>query len=203
MSFYEQWTQETTRAAAADQSSDHLRAQAKDLRRQALALTREAAAFLGDFRQRYGYKLVPPFVMHVGAMACNIQICAFEKSSMRTSTVSAEPDGGVDDQDGFRAANIDAFQECFRSVLACGLQMMLPRGLARMLYHTANRLEVELPETVQRVLAVVADAAWQPTDVLKFNSFYPNIAMVVKHLADAEDYQMSKMLRALDGLGLA
>jgi hypothetical protein len=43
---------------------------------------------------------------------------------------------------------------------------MLPRGIARMVYHTATLLKVQLPDAVEQMLGMVAQTAWQPSEML-------------------------------------
>lgn len=69
-----------------------------------------------------------------------------------------------------------AFEECFRYLLASGMQQMLPRAIARMVYHTARQLAVELPMLVQSTLQLVSNTAWRPSEVRMLSSVYPNYA---------------------------
>lgn len=59
----------------------------------------------------------------------------------------------------------NSFAECFRCLLSAGLQEMNARGIARMVYCTALEFGVTLPESVQQMNRLLAESAWQPSDV--------------------------------------
>lgn len=85
-----------------------------------------------------------------------------------------------------------------RCLLACGVQQMQPRGIARMLCHTAHQLEVQLPDAVQQMLHIMAETVWQPSDVRHFDSCYPNLHIVGQVNAKEHDYEMDSILRRIE-----
>ena len=88
-----------------------------------------------------------------------------------------------------------AFEECFCCIMATGLQQMLPRGIARMVYHSAQQLNVQLPARVMQMLDLAADAGWRPSDVHMVDSVYPNMA--TERYSDAESRKNGPRMAAL------
>lgn len=124
-------------------------------------------------REAYGYTIVNPYIFHGAAIALFILLPKMPTLS------SAQSPGGASPIDLDRITGItSAFEECFRCLLACGMQQMLPRGIARMVYHTAQQLQVQMPESVDRMLEVAADAGWRTSDIYLVDSIYPNLATV-------------------------
>nr|POF26147.1 hypothetical protein CFP56_22295 [Quercus suber] len=73
------------------------------------------------------------------------------------------------------AADVEvAFEESFRFLLSTGLQNMLSRALARMLFETASETEVTFSPSIHRLLEVIGRAGWTASDVKKLSSSFPN-----------------------------
>ena len=134
-----------------------------ELRRQKLGCAFKAAELSWDFGSEYGWKIAPLWIPHQVTGAIFIFLQEMQKSS--SDMVEALS----------RTADIEgAFEECFRCLLGCGVQQMLSRGIARMIYHTVTKLELRLPRLVERMLQIVAEVAWQRSDLQYLDSIFPN-----------------------------
>lgn len=63
-----------------------------------------------------------------------------------------------------------SFEEWFQCLLGMGMQNLPPWAIARSIYQGATHMKIQLPHNVLRMLEVVADTAWQPSDLLELNS---------------------------------
>lgn len=108
--------------------------------------------------------------------------------------------GGSNSHNFSVAENAAALEECMRCLLACGVQQMQPRGIARMLYHTANQLGVQLPDAVKQILHIMAETAWQTSDVDHFDSCYPHLHLIGQAGTKEHDYEMDSVLRKMEGI---
>ena len=88
-----------------------------------------------------------------------------------------------------------AFEECFRCLLGCGVQQMLSRGIARMIYHTVTKLDLRLPRLVERMLQIVAEVAWQPSDLQYLDSIFPNPLIGSPSRIGETDQRMGTLLK--------
>lgn len=119
-----------------------------------------ATTCMRDFCEAYGLKIIPSFgILQQGAPSAfillrNLQSDPHSRNrATRTSTVLNIFESPLDNTTA-------AFEECFRCMLGAGLQTILPRGIARMVYRTATQMEVELPESVRQMIAMVAETSW-------------------------------------------
>lgn len=131
------------------------------------------ASSMRDFRETYGLKVISNFgIIQQGAAA--IFILFRNLRSDPNSRTRADPASCV--LDIFESPLSDttaAFEECFRCTLSAGLQLILPRGIARIIYRMASQANVALPDPVQRMLAIMAETAWQQTDIQNLESVFP------------------------------
>ena len=132
-----------------------------------------AATSLRDYRATYGLKLTTPSIFHAATLASFILL---HDMQLNPSTSRSPSDSLPKRTTNSITDTQSAFEECFRCLLGGGLQLMLPRGIARMLYHTARQMRVQLPSIVLHMLRIVADTAWRPSDMDHLNSSYPNWA---------------------------
>jgi hypothetical protein len=124
-----------------------------DLRKQKLEYAMKAAYLSRDFGSEYGWKIAPPYIPQQTTSAIFIFLQEMhERSADMVQGVSATVD--VERE----------FEDCFRCLLGIGVQQMLSRGISRMIYHTATKLEPKLPRLVERMFQIVAETAWQPDD---------------------------------------
>ena len=146
--------------ARGDWSSANVR---NDLRKQKLEYAMKAAYLSRDFGSEYGWKIAPPYIPQQTSSAIFILLQEMQERSADTvQSVSATVD--VERE----------FEDCFRCLLGIGVQQMLSRGIARMIYHTSTELELKLPTLAERMLQIVAETAWQPDDWQYLDSIFPN-----------------------------
>lgn len=65
-----------------------------------------------------------------------------------------------------------ALEECFRCLLTAGMQATLARGIARMLYQFAMKVQPHLPPKIRDMLQIVSGSIWQPKDLARIDSNY-------------------------------
>ncbi|KAK4502930.1 hypothetical protein PRZ48_006357 [Zasmidium cellare] len=167
----------------------------EQLRTRSVTWGHRAATIARDFREAYGYKIVPPFVIHMAAVATLTLLRSMEVQS--TTASYPRPIIGSSMSDAEREEVNTSFAECFRCLLAAGLQEMHARGTARMVYCTALELKVRLPDSVQQMISLVAESAWQPSDLHQLSSTYPNWGLV-----NHSESSMEQILRKWDELAI-
>lgn len=148
-------------------------------------------------REAYGYTIPNPYVYHGAAISLGVLLPKLTYCSNH----GIEPEISLDNQNGSNDM-ISAFEECFRCLLACGLQQMLPRGIARMCHHTAHDLHVQLPLNVSRMVEIAADAGWRDSDTFLMDSSYPNFATEQYNLSENRVHGpgMTDLLRRWENL---
>ena len=85
-----------------------------------------------------------------------------------------------------------AFEEAFRVLLACGTQSLIANGVLRMLIGSARRLNIDLPVAVNVI--VQALQLWQPANLDKIQSHFPNYA-TVRSVHSRAGAEMEELLR--------
>ena len=133
---------------------------------ESVSYARQASAMLGRFRRKYGLKINVSHIFHAEAMSCFI-LLPYLKPNLESQITDPEVELDIK----------SAFEESFRCLLGTGTQVMLGRGVARMMFQTSKQLGIPLPSSVLRVLEVVAETAWRQVDVLEIKSSYPNHAL--------------------------
>jgi len=129
------------------------------------------AGLLADFRETYGYNVPQSMVYHGAVLSLFIFL---QELQARAQDQERHEHPAIENA----SQDLDpAFEESFRCLLACGVQTMLPRGIARMVYLTAVQQGVQIPEPVAQMLALVADTGWHPKDLNLLESSYPNWTM--------------------------
>ena len=161
-----------------------------DLLHSALDSALAGAAIVRNYREMYGLRTVSPFLIQNAAHALQIFL-----PNMGSCKTTLAPNSSAQ-------AIQDGFTECFRCLVAMGMGLLLPRGIARMIYHTSRVLNVQLPDEVMSMLSLVAETAWQPSDLHQLNSCYPNWALASAEKAEVVNYQMDDMLRKWEDLGV-
>ena len=143
-----------------------------DLRATALEYALAATEILYDYRVRYGLKIILSYQIQPATIAANLFLRSMHSGWDQGLTRRLSTSGGLD-----RYTNVEvAFEECFRYLLASGMQQMLPRAIARMLYHTARQLQVALPFLVKSAIHSISNSSWNASDVRLLHSIYPNYA---------------------------
>lgn len=137
----------------------------------------DVTALLRDYRECYGLGLITPCVFQSATIAA---FTFLEDLRARDPHAHHRSPTGKHRFDSHSAEMSDSslgFEECFRCLLAGGMQMMLPRAVTRAVLSTAKDMNVRLPDAVYGMLRLMTSAAWQPSDVRRLSSFYPNWAV--------------------------
>ncbi|KAK5163405.1 uncharacterized protein LTR77_010778 [Saxophila tyrrhenica] len=163
------------------------------LEREALEVAHRSAALMKDYRETYSMRVAPPMMIQVAAIASFTLVKALERRPD-----SATPRAAPAAAEGQLQAIESAFDETFRGLVALGLQIFIARGIARMVVGTAHYLNVRLPDSVLRMMHLIAEMAWRPSDRLKISSVYPNAAMA--SATTGSEFQMDEMLRKWEAL---
>lgn len=144
------------------------------LRRDNSLFAHQTAQYLKDFRSMYGYKITPTAIMHAAAVATSILLRGMKEAQTRLGPVAHldryREEFSPDSLDQINSS----FEECFQCLLGMGMQNLLPRAIARMIYRGAMQQKIELPENVVQMLKIVSQSAWNATDLHELNSMYPN-----------------------------
>ena len=197
------YCQSLERVQIEDNGDDSIRNEAESwketLKVQALRTSQDAATLIKDFRESYGLQIIPSFIFQSAAVSNHILLPNL-RVSPEINGVGAKSElrkytNVIDDTE-------TAFTEGFRLLLANGLQMLLARGVVRMIVHIAKSLEVQLPETIQRTLSIMADAAWQPADLHQLVSSFPMRAIAATRSTNSVHYELEDMLRKWEELGV-
>lgn len=139
----------------------------------------DVAALLRDYRECYGMGMLMPSVFQSAAIAAFIFLEDLRPPDPESHGHHCSPTRKPQ-KDPHEAEISDSsleFEECFRVLLAGGMQMMLPRAITRAVLSAAKDMNVRLPDAVYGMLKLMTSAAWQPSDVRRLSSFYPNWAV--------------------------
>lgn len=156
-----------------------------------------AARILRDFRERFGYKIVPAWLMNLQAVAADVLL--FDPSLAANPTDSDSPKAKDLDDDTINDSHA-ALDEVFRSLLGASVEVMIGRAIARMKYHTAIEQKVVLSKSVRSMLQIMSDTAWRSSDVNAISSMLPNFATTQGHHDDKE--RLTAVLSKWEGLGM-
>lgn len=137
----------------------------------AIPLAHSAAQILRDFRQQYGFKVSPAWLLQLQAVTASVLLTDPE---LADPTATASPNDH--DHDGIIHDSRTAFDEVFRCLLGTGVEVMIARGIARMMYHTALEQKIALSQSTRSLLQIMSDTAWRPSDLTLVNSLFPNFA---------------------------
>ena len=159
-----------------------------ELRKQKLEYALQAAYLCRDFGSEYGWKIVPPYIPQQTTSAIFIFIQEMREAS----------DDMVEDASATSEVE-RAFEDCFRCLLGCGVQQMLSRGIARMIYHTTMKLALKLPRRAEDMLQIVAETAWQPDDLQYLDSIFPNPIIASSSKASDKELRMGTLLKEWEG----
>ncbi|PIB00574.1 hypothetical protein CB0940_02026 [Cercospora beticola] len=126
---------------------------AHDSLSKALSLAYKAAQMLRDHRERYGLKISPPWLVQLSAVAAGVLVL---DKDLTMPNMENHP------SDHSRRQITDshtAFDEVFRCLLGAGVEIMIARGIARMIYHTALEQRIVLSRSSRAMLQIMADTA--------------------------------------------
>lgn len=171
---------------AADADSIARSQMAEDKLLSAIQLAHKAAELLRDFRERYGLKITPAWLLQLQGVAAGILVLDPDLAAPIEL-----PSPGVEGHGTKIEDSHTAFDEVFRCLLGTGVEVMIARGIARMMYHTALEKKITLSHDTSSVLQIMSDTAWRPSDLSMVNSMYPNFATTKDH-TDSE--RMTELL---------
>lgn len=150
------------------------------------------ATIVRDYREAFGFQITGTLTWQAAVFALYVFL-PHMKPDARLRTIHS-----------FGLRDIDAgFTECFRCLLASGLFIMLPRAIARMIYRTSLEMQIDIPEDVKRMLVLIADTAWQPSDVHCLASSFPNWLLVDHRNVAPATYRMGDILQRWEALNLS
>lgn len=160
----------------------------------AILLAHRAAQILRDFRERYGLKVSPAWLLQLQAVTAGVLLADPELSSPTTvaSPTSMERDGMIRDSH-------TAFDEVFRCLLGTGVEVMIARGIARMMYHTAQEQDIAVSRSTREMLTIMSHTAWRPSDLSLMNSRFPNFATI---RGKEKDERLTEMLSRWEKLNI-
>ena len=147
--------------------------QAAAILSKALPLAHQAAQIIRDFRQRYGLKISPAWLLQLQAVAVGVLL-----QDLSLTNTMPPPSPRHDDSLDTITDSHEAFDEVFRSLLGTGVGVMIARGIARMTYHNALQQKVPLSKRTRSLLKIMSDTAWRPSDLGFLNSSFPNFAAI-------------------------
>ena len=174
---------DTTRAVSQSTLDDPI---AVELGIQCGLHARQAAALLRDYRETYGLKPTLAYIFQAEAAAGFNLLRRLDTATGQARPVFLRE--GTSLREDVQAA----FEECFRCLLGTSTQMMMARGVLRMLTQTAIHLKIRLPEAVTET--VQALQTWRSTDIDRISSMYPNYA-IAKDAQSRNGAQMEELLR--------
>lgn len=166
-----------------------------EFRIQRLRCGHQAAKMIADLRSTYGFKILPLTIFQVCAVALSTFL-------LEMALPSTEHAGELEEvRHIFDQRHIDSsFEECFRCLLAAGMNQLLPRVVARVVYHEARELQVRLPVAVQQMLRLVADTAWNVSDLHNLNAAYSSYAVSDATSGRTNDFALEDLLRKWEQL---
>ncbi|KAM0714321.1 hypothetical protein Q7P37_010108 [Cladosporium fusiforme] len=149
---------------------------AKENLSKAIPVAHRSAQTLREYRERYGLKITPAWLIVMPAIAANVLLLDPELANPTLTTSASSGDS----DDSIRASH-SAFDELFRCLLGTGVQVMIARGIARMTYHTTLKQRITLSRLTWNILQIMSDTAWRPSDVSLVNSTFPNYGTIKGH----------------------
>jgi hypothetical protein len=162
------------------------------------AVACDIAALVKDYREVYGVRVVPPYILYAPAIATFALLEALNDPAVLRQTSKASSAQQSTDRQPSREDVESATEETMRIMLALSLQFPMGRAITRMIVMTAQALQVRLPDPVLRMVQLLAGGLWRTKDRLKISSAYVNVLMT-NDLTDV-DFQMDEMLRQWEGL---
>ena len=161
----------------------------------AIPFAHTTAEMLRDFRERYGLKITPAWLLQLQAVAAGVLLLDPELSntahdSPAADTAAAAGSSAITD-------SRTAFEEVFRCLLGAGVEVMISRAIARMTYHTALKQRIVLSRPIFSILQLMSDTAWRASDMSLVNSEFPNFATTRGH---EDDERMTELLQAWEAI---
>lgn len=142
----------------------------------AISLAHRAAQILREFREHYGLKITPPWLLHLQATTSGVLLLDPALKGSAATTVSASQDSTEEINDSHTA-----FDEVFRSLLGTSVEVMVARGIARMMYHSALERNIALGPSSRQMLQIMSETGWHHSNLASMNSVLPNFASIKGH----------------------
>lgn len=160
-----------------------------------IQLAHRSAQILREFRERYGLKIYPTWLLQLQAVAAGVLVADPE---LANPTIVTSP--GATENSETITTSAAALEEVFRCLLGTGVEIMIARAIARMTYQTALKQKVILSQSTQNLLQIMSETAWRPSDAKMISSKYPNFA-TTRGYGDSEE-RMSELLTKWEALDL-
>lgn len=160
-----------------------------------IQLAHRSAQILRDFRERYGLKISPAWLLRLQAVAAGVLVA---DPGLANPTIVTSP-GAMKCSEAI-GTSAAALEEVFRCLLGTGVEVMIARAVARMTYQTAVKQKVILSQSTQNMLQIMSATAWRPSDAKMISSNYPNFA-TSKGYGDSEE-RMSELLKKWEVLDI-
>lgn len=178
---FEQKQQKHESEAPSEEPFDHVddifrSRMAKESLSAAIPIAHRAAAILRDFRERYGLKLTPAWLLQLQAVTAGVLL---QDPELADPTIITSPEANVSGR-AIQNSHV-AFDEVFRCLIGTGVEVMIARGIARMMYHTALGRDIALSRATRSMLQLMSNTAWRPSDLSLVSSAFPNYADSVDH----------------------
>lgn len=155
-----------------------------------LVFAYHGATTIRCFREQYGLKFMSITQLNHSIMGVFISL----------NDLHAHPPPTLRSISGGMAEDVrdtpSALEEFFRVLLATSFRWTMSRGFARTAYHTAQTLNVELPETITEMLKIMAGTTWRTSDLEQLDTaVYPNWSLPHASSEQTEGYRMGNMLK--------
>lgn len=167
----------------------------------AITTVYQAATLVQTYRQTYGLKIATPHLTQILAISSFILLGYLPSLAAHSSLQFESGVGTKESQQQWTAEA--AFEEVFRCLIGLGMHAMLPRGIARMVYRTAEQMHIQLPARVSHMMKIAADLAWHPKDLLRLSSRYPNVAIMDGGGKSTQEVRMEELLKKWEKLDVA
>lgn len=154
-----------------------------------IQLAHRSAQILREFRERYGLKIYPTWLLQLQAVAAGVLVADPE---LANPTIVTSPSATEHSDREEITTSAAALEEVFRCLLGTGVEIMIARAVARMTYQTVLKKKVILSQSTQNMLQIMSKTAWRPSDVKMISSKYPNFA-TTRGYGDSEE-RMSDLL---------
>ena len=148
-----------------------------------------AAALLRDYRQTYGLKVTLPAIFQAQAAASFYLLLRLNTAAGQEKPVFLSAGDSV------REDVTAAFEETFRCLLGSSTEVMVARGVLRMLIYTAMHLSIDLPQSA--VSATQNMQVWQSSDIDRISSEYPNYA-IARNARPGTEVRMESLLKRFE-----
>lgn len=139
----------------------------------AISLAHRAAQILKEFREHYGLKITPSWLLHLQATTSGVLLLdpALKDSAAIATSPSQDIRGEINDSH-------TAFDEVFRSLLGSSVEVMVARGIARMMYHSALERNIALGPSSRQMLRIMSETGWHHSNLASMSSVLPNFASI-------------------------